>query len=647
MERLVSNRYRLIEPIGEGGMGVVWRAHDEVLDRPVAVKEVRYEGIGDARRAELNQRTIREARAAGRLDHPSVVVVYDVVEEDGRPWIVMNLVRSRSLAQVIREDGPLPPARVAAIGAALLDALRTAHAAGVLHRDVKPENVLLAADGRVVLTDFGIATMEAEQGLTATGGLVGTPAYMPPERLNGLPAVPESDLWALGATLYTAVEGKAAFRGDSWAATVAAVLRDAPDPPVRAGALTPVVEGLMRREPATRLPAAEAAALLAAVSSGSSGTAEPGVPPAPAGGGPWGHAPAPGHGGYPGTAAQDTLRTGFPLPGQGVPTAEGRTGPGSHARPSGYTRPSSQEGSGDRPGPGHGSPGGYPGPGGQAGSDGYPGSGGHAGPDGYAGSGGQAGPDGYAGTGGYPGSGGQAGSGGYAGSGHAGPGGRGGRGARGRRKARRPVVAAIAAGVLVLAGGGYLVAERLTGPGTSSAGPSTSPSVSPTAPATTASPVTPAPSSPAVPEGWRRVTSKEGGFSVAVPARWKGAKSKTRDSIAWTGPPLAGGQLIVEWTDDAWSDPVQHWRNVESDILGRKEFTGYRRIGLRPLTYLGVRAADWEFTRLRGTTRIHVLTRSFRTEDGRPFAIYWELPDGNWETHVNYFNTVVKYFRVV
>ncbi|WP_327085814.1 serine/threonine protein kinase [Nonomuraea sp. NBC_01738] len=207
MERQVSNRYRLIEPLGEGGMGVVWRAHDEFLDRTVAIKEVRYTGVGEAKRAELNARTIREARTAGRLDHPSVIVIHDVIEEDGRPWIVMHLVPSRSLAEVVRQDGPLPPARVAAIGLAVLDALRVAHAAGVLHRDVKPENVLLAHDGRVVLTDFGIASLETDQALTATGGLVGTPAYMPPERLNGQPAGPESDLWSLGATLYAAVQG--------------------------------------------------------------------------------------------------------------------------------------------------------------------------------------------------------------------------------------------------------------------------------------------------------------------------------------------------------------------------------------------------------------------------------------------------------
>ncbi|SEG83758.1 Serine/threonine protein kinase [Nonomuraea solani] len=243
-------------------MGVVWRAYDELLDRTVAIKEVRYTGVGDAKRAELTRRTIREARAAGRLDHPSVVVIHDVVEEDGRPWIVMQLVRSRSLAQVIGDSGPLRASQVAVIGGRVLDALRAAHATGVLHRDVKPENVLLADDGRVVLTDFGIASMETEAGLTATGGLVGTPAYMPPERLNGEPARPESDLWSLGATLYAAVEGEPPFRRDSWAATVAAVLRDEPKPPVRAGALEPVIMGLLRRRPDARMPAEEAARLL-------------------------------------------------------------------------------------------------------------------------------------------------------------------------------------------------------------------------------------------------------------------------------------------------------------------------------------------------------------------------------------------------
>ncbi|MFC7643439.1 serine/threonine-protein kinase [Streptosporangium lutulentum] len=206
--RRVASRYHLLEAIGRGGMGIVWRAHDEFLDREVAIKEVRYaDMLGEDNQEDFNRRTKREARAAGRLTHPNVVVVHDVVEEDGRPWIVMQLVESRSLGKVMRQDGPLPPKRVAEIGLQLLDALRAAHTQGVLHRDVKPENVLLADDGRVVLTDFGIATLEAETALTMTG-IAGTPAFIPPERIKGASAQRESDLWSLGATLYAAVEGK-------------------------------------------------------------------------------------------------------------------------------------------------------------------------------------------------------------------------------------------------------------------------------------------------------------------------------------------------------------------------------------------------------------------------------------------------------
>ncbi|MFD2353390.1 serine/threonine-protein kinase [Nonomuraea ferruginea] len=177
--RRIAGRYHLQEPIGKGGMGIVWRAHDELLDRTVAVKEVRYAAaLGDEVQL-LNRRTMREARAAARFEHPNVIVVHDVIEEDGQPWIVMQLVQSRSLGAVIKNDGPLPPKRVAEIGLAVLDALHRAHEAGVLHRDVKPENVLLADDGRVVLTDFGIATLETETQLTVTG-LAGTPAFIAP-----------------------------------------------------------------------------------------------------------------------------------------------------------------------------------------------------------------------------------------------------------------------------------------------------------------------------------------------------------------------------------------------------------------------------------------------------------------------------------
>ncbi|GAA4184838.1 hypothetical protein GCM10022252_14360 [Streptosporangium oxazolinicum] len=263
--RRIASRYQLLEAIGRGGMGIVWRAHDELLDREVAIKEVRYaDMLGEDNQEDFNRRTKREARAAGRLTHPNVVVVHDVIEEDGRPWIVMQLVESRSLGKVLRQDGPLPPRRVAEIGLKLLEALRAAHAQGVLHRDVKPENVLLADDGRVVLTDFGIATLEAETALTMTG-IAGTPAFIPPERIKGGSAQRESDLWSLGATLYAAVEGKPPHDRGGALPTMHAILNDEPETPVHAGPLAPVLEGLLRKDPALRMPYKEAVRLLRAV----------------------------------------------------------------------------------------------------------------------------------------------------------------------------------------------------------------------------------------------------------------------------------------------------------------------------------------------------------------------------------------------
>ncbi|MCW2882084.1 MAG: Serine/threonine protein kinaselike protein [Sphaerisporangium sp.] len=261
----MADRYQLLEPIGRGGMGTVWRAHDELLDRAVAVKEIRYPGDPqDDEIAELNRRTLREARAAGRLTHPNVVVVHDVIEENGRPWIVMQLVDSRSLGQVLRDDGPLPVRMTAEIGLQILEALRTAHAAGVLHRDVKPENVLLTDDGRVVLTDFGIARMETDTTMTRTG-LVGTPAFIAPERLRGHAAQRESDLWSLGATLYAAVEGRPPHDKGMAMATMHAVLNDEPEPALRAGRLGAVLSGLLEKNPAERLTADQAERMLRSI----------------------------------------------------------------------------------------------------------------------------------------------------------------------------------------------------------------------------------------------------------------------------------------------------------------------------------------------------------------------------------------------
>ncbi|MFE3787415.1 serine/threonine-protein kinase [Streptomyces goshikiensis] len=262
-ERLVAGRYRLLSRLGEGGMGTVWRARDETLHREVAVKEVRAPaGLGAGDIARMYSRLEREAWAAARIPDRNVVTVHDVVMEDERPWIVMELIRGQSLADLLRTEGPLTPQRAAHIGAEVLNALRAAHAVGVEHRDVKPANVLIAQDGRVVLSDFGIAMVEGSTALTMTGEVVGSPEYLPPERALGRPSGPESDLWSLGVMLYAAVEGISPFRQGTALSTLRAVVDEEPPEPTRAGPLAPVIAGLLRKEPARRTPAAEVAGAL-------------------------------------------------------------------------------------------------------------------------------------------------------------------------------------------------------------------------------------------------------------------------------------------------------------------------------------------------------------------------------------------------
>ncbi|MGW3207176.1 serine/threonine-protein kinase [Streptomyces sp. NPDC001135] len=275
-ERVIAGRYRLLSPLGEGGMGTVWRARDEVLHREVAVKEVRSPaGLPGSDVERMYARLEREAWAAARVAHRNVVTVYDVVLEAGRPWIVMELVRGLSLADQLEAEGPLSPQRAAHIGAEVLAALRAAHAAGVLHRDVKPANVLLANDGRVVLTDFGIASLEGSSALTMTGEVIGSPEFLAPERALGRTPGPESDLWSLGVLLYAAVEGASPFRYDTPLSTLRAVVEDQLPPPRRAGPLAGVIEGLLRKDPVERTSAERAEHELRIVAAGG----------APAGGG--------------------------------------------------------------------------------------------------------------------------------------------------------------------------------------------------------------------------------------------------------------------------------------------------------------------------------------------------------------------------
>lgn len=261
--RLLKGRYQLTSEIARGGVGTVWRATDLVIKREVAVKELRLPAdLSRSERETLLQRTTREARVAGRLTHPSLVTVLDVVDEDERPWIVMELVEASTLEEIIQVGGPLPYQRVAEIGLQLIDALQVAHGEGIVHRDVKPENVMISAAGRVVLTDFGLAAWNGESALSSSGRIIGSPAYIPPERAKAGPVGPESDLWSLGAALYAAVEGYPPYDRKGYIKILRQEPLHEPKVAANAGPLAPVLAGLLKVEPSERLTAENATKML-------------------------------------------------------------------------------------------------------------------------------------------------------------------------------------------------------------------------------------------------------------------------------------------------------------------------------------------------------------------------------------------------
>ncbi|MEU6710694.1 serine/threonine-protein kinase [Nonomuraea sp. NPDC046802] len=246
----LAGRYALLRPLGAGGMGKVWLARDEMLDREVAVKELTLpEGMSPKERADSVTRAVREAQATARLRHPGIVALHDVVVEQDRPWLVMELLRGRTLAETVRDFGPLPPAHAAKVGADVLEALSVAHAQGMQHRDVKPGNVFLTESGRVVLTDFGIARQEGQATLTEQGLMIGSPGFIAPERLEGHPGGPASDLWSLGATIYVALTGAPAYSGSA-AQRVRATLTQ--PVPVASGPLGPLLSAMMAGRPEAR-----------------------------------------------------------------------------------------------------------------------------------------------------------------------------------------------------------------------------------------------------------------------------------------------------------------------------------------------------------------------------------------------------------
>lgn len=260
---VVSGRYRLIAVLGSGGFGRVWRAHDHILDIDVAIKELQLlPGMSQAEQDKRLERTAREARNAVQLRaHENVAAIHDIVT-DGLPWIVMELIDGQSLHEHLDTQGPLPVERAAQLAAGLLAALGAAHQAGIVHRDIKPANVMLARDGKILLTDFGIAVHTTDTTLTTTGMLIGSPEYMAPERLRGIDGLPASDLFSLGVTLYHAVEGISPFRRNTQPAALTAVLLEEPPPPRRAGRLAPLITRLLDKEPHSRPTVEEALAML-------------------------------------------------------------------------------------------------------------------------------------------------------------------------------------------------------------------------------------------------------------------------------------------------------------------------------------------------------------------------------------------------
>ncbi|WP_340683967.1 serine/threonine-protein kinase [Amycolatopsis coloradensis] len=261
--RIVAGRYALLGELGRGGMGIVWRAQDQVIGRQVAIKELKFPNAPEDASV-LSERMLREVRSAGRLNDPAVVTVYDVVTENGATYIVMELVEAPTLADLVRDRGPLPAQQIALVGERVLSALRAAHAAGIVHRDVKPANIMVAPDGRVKLTDFGIAHAADDPRLTTSGMIVGSPAFMAPERVEGRDAMPESDLWSLGTTLFFAAEGIVAFERSTTAATLHAIMTEAPYLTRVQGPLAAAILGLLVTKPEARMSYDQVRSLLAA-----------------------------------------------------------------------------------------------------------------------------------------------------------------------------------------------------------------------------------------------------------------------------------------------------------------------------------------------------------------------------------------------
>ncbi|BCK69139.1 serine/threonine protein kinase [Streptomyces libani subsp. rufus] len=584
--RLVAGRYRLVERIGQGGMGTVWRARDELLGRQVAVKRLHVSPqLDEDELATRYERTTREAQAAARINHPNVVSVHDVVDDAGMPCIVMEYVPSTTLGDAIKEaartDSSVEPREAARIGRGMVAALRAAHSAGVLHRDVKPGNVLLGVDGRVVLTDFGIAVATGASTLTKTGELVGSIDYLAPERVKGGTPGPASDLWALGATLYQAVEGRSPFRKPTAVETAYAIAMDPLVAPRNAGTLAPLIEALLAKEPAER-PTAEVVELALRAAEADAETALMG----------WS------------TMTLGTVGRGR-RPEQATPDGETEA-PTRPVHDTGEVAATSDRGTGNgvRTGAVTG-----------AGAGVVPVTGGEAvtGP--------VAVPD-------------VTGAGRSADRADVLPG-----DTAPRKKHARIVVWSII-GVLVAGGGAgttwYLMHPTESGGSSkATANKSTTPEL-PKAPAHTIGPP------PPTPDGYHRVKEAALGVSFPVPDGWqRKIGDGGREITYFSQKDLA--RLTVSVLDLSSGNAVKHFKGLE--VRQKTDYPDYEQLRLQSTVYQGESAAIWEYT-FGGTARKYrAADLGFGRVGGTDYALYVSAPDANWTTFGKVFSAVTNGFR--
>ncbi|MFI1045589.1 protein kinase [Streptomyces griseoruber] len=585
---LLAGRYRLADTIGSGGMGRVWRAHDELLHRAVAIKELTAAlYVTESDRPVLLARTRAEARAAARINHSAVVTVHDVLEHDGRPWIVMELVEGRSLADAVKEDGRVEPAEAARIGLWVLRALRAAHSAGVLHRDVKPGNVLISHDGRVLLTDFGIAQIEGDTTITRTGEVVGSVDYLAPERIRGQDPGPSSDLWALGATLYTAVEGRSPFRRTSALSTLQAVVEDEAAEPRYAGPLGPVVAALLCKDPAGRPSTSEAEQLLAEAAEGRRPNAAQAFVPTQYGG--------PG---------------GYAHPGQDVQSASGaQYVSGAHAGPA--AGPGSPVG----PGPSEGSTP-VPGVTGPTAAAGLPHSGTGSGPVPHLA---------------------------HSGPVHLGP-----AAAAQPPRRRRLRTLALVVVVAALVGGGTAVALQKWGPDREDTGASAAPydSASPSVSAGT-SPG----SQGGVPDSWVKVDD-ELGFGLSLPDdTWTRSVYQDDGDLKQIDYSPDGGEHFVRIALDKspdYNDPYAHQKDLEAQL---ERLVDYKTVKLEKNVYRDRDGSEWEYTwtALAKDTEFpgprRAVEETYIARDGSEYAIYLSSPAKDWATTAKQFKAILQSWR--